>query len=199
MKRIILILLFLLCNPWNPPADAWMNVTTVGGGVAASGCTGTCKVGDTTTYSTAVSLGVEYMYCMRYAGAGTGNLSYAHISHDGTSSENAKVCVYSSSDTTPQNGDAKIGCSGAIAANSDAWYQSAGKLGGAVTDGTNYWVCIISDTTNWSQHRNNTTGSKTWYWYNGTGIYASPPATLTPPSSWSNTADRDISCYVDIE
>lgn len=48
MKRIILILLFLFCNPWRPPADAWMNVTTCGGGVPAA-ATAYCTAATTCT------------------------------------------------------------------------------------------------------------------------------------------------------
>ena len=81
----------------------------------------------------------------------SGKVYTAYIYHFSTGNDNVKVCLYSDDgDSTPDSGDDLVICSGTIASGSSAgWKTDTLASNPAVATGTNYWLCIISDSTAW--------------------------------------------------
>jgi hypothetical protein len=193
----ILLLFAVPCYALNP-FQAFM-MSAGASGAAAPACNpASNEVGDRTDYGTEhIDFSADTLYCFLYTADCSGTLGYAYIYHYGTATDNAKVCVYSDDgDGNADAGDTKIACSDAITASADQQYQSSGKLGGSVIKDTNYWVCVIPDSTGFDVTRT-ASGYRTLNWGVETGSYATPPNNLT--NATSDTASRDFSVYVGIE
>ena len=141
MKRLLIILCIVL---FVTPCLA--NQIIIGKKKAAASCSvDTNEVGDRTDYSATghFSFTNTYMGCVEATANCSGTLEYAFARHYGTASDKGKVCVFNRlSAAPPDSNDTLIGC-GEITTSSNDWAQSAAKVGGAVTNGANYWICII--------------------------------------------------------
>lgn len=155
-------------------------------------------LGDTNDYgSEHTMISSESMYCVRYTAPVSGTLGKGYVQHYGTGSENAKIYVYNDlgTDNTPDTSDTLLIASGAIAASADQQYATASDLGGNVTSGGKYWVCVMADTTGFDLVR--TATAATSLWYSGyTGGYATPPSTL---QTMTEATSRAMSVYVEIK
>lgn len=128
----------------------------------------------------------------------SGKVYTAYLYHFSTGDDNAKVCLYSDDgDSAPDSGDDLVICSGTIASGSSAgWKTDSLATNPAVSTGTNYWLCIISDSTAWAYIY--TSGVDQKYLVQA-GAYASPPATLDPGvESWGNVSNRSVSMYMTV-
>ena len=205
MKRLFLILLILI---WPVFVSAQcLELAMVQGdpemvddtAAPPAGCSaGSNEIGDRTEYAEGYTLAGTGGFCLLYTADCTGTLAYPYIYHYGTQADNAKVCAYSDDgDSIPNVGDLLLGCSGVIASGSSAgWKTDSTDLTDAVTVASPYWVCIVPDpATQWASLRTSS-GSGTQYYQSGFS-YASPPANLD--GSWSSTALRDYSLYIEIE
>ena len=192
MKRLLIILCILL---FVTPCLA--NQIIIGKKKAGPTCSvDTNEVGDRTDYSATghFSFTNTYMGCVEATANCSGTLEYAFARHYGTASDKGKVCVFNRlSAAPPDSNDTLIGC-GEITTSSNDWAQSAAKVGGAVTNGANYWICIIGASEEFDIARTGS-GSKTLYYVASGANYTTPSLDL----SFSNQANRDYSMYVRIE
>ena len=192
MKRIPIILCILL---FVTPCLA--NQIIIGKKKAGPTCSvDTNEVGDRTDYSATghFSFTNTYIGCVEATANCSGTLEYAFARHYGTASDKGKVCVFNRlSAAPPDSNDTLIGC-GEITTSSNDWAQSAAKVGGAVTNGANYWICIIGASEEFDIARTDS-GSKTLYYVASGANYTTPSLDL----SFSNQASRDYSMYVRIE
>lgn len=196
MLTRILLALLLFCTP----AFADDDDTVVVGCPTGVACNpATDDVGDRAEYATGMNVAENNMKCMPYTASCSGTLGYAYAFHNGTSNENVKIVVYSDAAAggAPVIGDTKVGsASAAMASSTDAeWVQSSGKLGGSVVSGNPYFVCLISDSTVWSQRFQSTGASSIWL--NELSNYTTPPANLD--GTWAETTTNEVSVYVAIE
>ena len=174
------------------------------------GGTGVCNpltddVGDKTETGTDGAFATDYAYCYLTIAACSGTLSYAELWHRGTTADfTAKVGVFLSADGgtyphEPAAHDTLVGdWSAAITSTtSQAWTESSNELGGTVVAGSYYWLCTIGGDSvagDWTHEYNSGSG----YYMGTTGIYATPPATLTETGTW-NAVGRLWSVYVKIK
>lgn len=131
----------------------------------------------------------------------TGALNYAKIYQPVAETKNVKVCIYNRTTTTPVEADTLVGCSGAIAfdSNADEWKPSGttATVSGNVTKGNNYWIATIGDA-NAFHFRYNSAGSGCFY-DTVAGSYSSPPANLVGDGSWTTNGEfGNSSVYVTI-
>jgi hypothetical protein len=125
----------------------------------------------------------------------SGKLYTAYLRHRGTGTDYAKVCVYTDDgDSAPDAGDSLLVCSGVITGNeNEVWESAAMTSNPSVSTGTNYWVCMIGDTSAWNYYYNTGVARKN---QTVAGSYASPPSDLT--GTWNNSANYQISMYVTV-
>ena len=160
----------------------------------------THEVGDRGEYSTDVNLGTDDAICSGpYTPECSGTLKYGYVRHSGTGTDNAKVCVYlDDGDGVADADDTKVGCTGAITGNADdTWYTDSSTIGGAVSTGSSYWVCVASNSTNWVSLMN-TSGTHKRYTVDAFG-YTTPPNTLTGDTITLSDSSSEFSVYVTIE
>jgi hypothetical protein len=195
MLRWISLLLILFA------VNAYANCTVVVG--QPTGAAPTCNVstnelgvrGEGASNTTSAE---DRIGCNLVAPDCSGKLYTAAIYHFSTGNDNVKVCVYSDDgDSAPDSGDDLVICSGAIASgSSNGWKTDVLASNPSVATGTNYWLCIISDSTAWAYIY---TGSVAQKYLVQAGAYANPPATLDPGAgSWGNVSDRSVSVYVTV-
>ena len=203
MKKTILIFCAVLILGWAGTADAQQCQEALKGVIARKNAAPSCnpatnEVGDRGEYATGMNVAENNMKCIPYTADCSGTLGYAYAYHSGTDAENVKVVVYSDAAAggAPVVGDLKIAASAAMSSSTDAeWAQSSGKLGGSVTSGNPYWVCLVSDSTVWVNNIQ-TTGSVS-IWLNTGSNYAAPPDNLD--GTWGETTTNEVSVYVAIE
>jgi len=191
MKRL-LILLFLLL-----PATSWGIMGPIVGGGGNSCSVSTNAVGDKTDYSPESSgISADQYVCHFYqAPTCSGTFSTAYFYHSGTDSQTAKVCVFSAqhgTDHAPDSGDTKVGCSEGTTVSTQAWQTLSGTVGGAITPGGYYYVCLASSGSLLLMR----TASGTGNGYVASLNYATPPANMN--GTWSTTANRSYSLYVTV-
>lgn len=139
------------------------------------------------------------MLCARYQANCSGTWGYAYTYHTDSGSDNAKVCVYDSGNTTPTSDSTLVAsstCQIVSSSTDGGWDESAGKIGGTAVSGNYYWLCIVGDTTEWINGLE-PSGAKTIY-ENTSSNYGSPPANLD--GTWGTfTTTADLALYVVIE
>lgn len=125
------------------PAEA-RNISVIVGGSSSGGssCNSSAnEVGNRNQEATAETFNAGYGWMFRTTADCTGNLDTGYIYSGNTDAFLAKVCVYTSSDTTPQSGDALVGCTTEISGGSPLGLKSAAAAGTyAVTNANNYWI-----------------------------------------------------------
>lgn len=215
MKRLLFIPLIFLCSAlWaadgpalcmpdspavcgkEPLQLARMNPYLAGAGVAA-GFTG--YIGTNSVLGTDTTANPGYYIIQRYqatatSGSGDGELKRGYFYHNGSGGTETivGVCVYSSSSSTPQSGDSRIGCTSEITAVTNDW-ASGDFPSGTVTAGNYYWIFVCSQTTGW-QTKMTATSSE---YYKAT-VDCTAPSTLG--SGWSEyTNNYPYSLYVTVE
>lgn len=190
MKKLLLLVLLLL-----PLRADSMHMIGFG---AAGNCGGAQVMGYNTigtnfgrTYQNAETLNVFTAPC-------TGTLTTAYAYHVSTDSETAKICVYlDDGDNDADSGDTKVACSGVISSAVDGEWASASFSGGAITQGSIYWVVLAggSATDGWWTKWDEDTGSD--YGHDGgNNVYTNEPATLGGTYS---PLDRKYSAYVTVQ
>lgn len=105
-----------------------------------------------------------------------------------------KIGVYlDDGDNAPDSGDTVVGCSSTITTTAvDEWVTVAETIGGAVSTGSNYWVCVHLESVV-SNQRVCRTGTGTGFYKTGTGWYATPPAALDSMTSINENGDFYVS------
>jgi hypothetical protein len=129
----------------------------------------------------------------------SGTLTTAYVAHGNTSEATAKVCVYTNDGDSPDAGDLKLGCSGAITSSAVEW-KSSNMDGGSVVSGQNYYMCIFIDdnSTNAFSIDKSTTNTTIYYKTNPV-LYDNPGNTLyNVYGGWSNYTHPMRSVYVTI-
>jgi hypothetical protein len=193
-----LISLQIAASQWlnvPPPAEA-RNLMVVGGVVPVGGCsnnTSTDFIGYKTAGATSESVPSDTLSLLRYQATSltcsTGTLETAYLYNRYDGSSHAKICIYTSSDTTPQEADALVGCSSTIFGDtSSTWYSAAADGSYTITKNNYYWVGVYGVTEGWDYRSD---GSSSTLYYKDVG--ASPPATLGV--GWSNSSSRGLTSY----
>lgn len=200
MKKIITILLVLaLC--WSVYGASISGRPCPGGAAACANNPATDYVGDTTVYTGESGSYTGYdMYCYLYTAptmtCDTGTLGYAYF-HGSDSGDTISICVYlDDGDSAPDSGDTKVGCASVTLTSSAAWTQSAAKISQAVSKSSDYWVCVINRNNNSVTATRTASGSRSVY-YKLNDSDPGEPNTL--PDGMGSTADRDVSCYIEVE
>lgn len=209
MKKIILVLLLVLALVSTSegqrriggvqrggPSGAGDPLRTPTGGGSGSPAAGGCnpasnEVGDRTDYSGANLEGMDgdMMYAFRVQADCTGTLGDAYIYHGNTTASAVKVCVYTSSSTTPQSADAVVRCSGAIAGGtSTGWKTVDESASGSVTSGNYYWITYTVASGNAWSYAHNASGTL-YYKSCDSTCYADIPTNMaTMGTGWSSAA-----------
>lgn len=203
MKRLCLILFVLLLLAAPAMAEEPLQLARMSGPMLGSGggVVAACgNLGQTTDYgSEHTDMSGDMIFCQRYQAPCSGSLGYGYVHHYGTASDNCKIIVYNDAGSTPgvpDSGDSKIGNTSAISASADQQYKSSEKLGGSITSGNYYWVCVVADpTTGWDIVRTATSANKIYYSIY-TNAYTNVPTEL---ASLMEATSRDISLYVEVE
>jgi hypothetical protein len=176
--------------------------TVCGTGGSVSGCNpANDEVGSRSTGGSAQAFSNGYVYCNYATADCTGTLGKAYI-WNGNADDDVKVGIFTAASSAPPDiNDTVIAWSGEITSTdgAESWWASSTDLGGSVTSGSGYYICIITSTDNWAG--NYDAGSTLYYNAVETGhSYASPPDTLyADEDGWSSTADRKIEVYVEIK
>jgi hypothetical protein len=199
MKRFLIIFLIILL----PSLSHAGGVIMMGGGVAAAaaGCSTTTEevglrggeAGGTLTSFSA------NLYCMLSTASCSGTLDTIYIYHQEAAADVVKVCIYDDAGSSVGAPDATDGnvlsyCSTEISSSLVEWASQAVGGSHTVAASTNYWVCIISDATEWKTTYN--AGSYDVQYRVGIN-YTTPPANLYTGFSDLTTA-YDISVYITI-
>lgn len=169
-----------------------------GAGEVQSGCSGgtTHYIGDTSVNATQFTMTENILYCFYVQANCTGTLGYAHVYHDSTGTDNIKVAVYGDivDPSAEPDGESMIGNAVELASQAGvAWKVSAAKVTGSVVSGTNYWLCHISDATQWVSKRDTTGGDS-----ESVASSYTTPSNPMPSSGWSSNTYA-YSMYVEIE
>jgi hypothetical protein len=188
---IILILAWLPCYAQMMPFPGPVN--------SVSAIVG-CNLGDIiATHNDAYDVLSDGATCSQFTASCSGTLGYGHVIHHGTSNEEAKICVYQEIDADVEpdaNDNVKVGCSNAISSGSSEGTKTTDAvIGGAITSGNVYWVCVLGGAASFNVYYTND-GAYTM-WFIGAGFsYASPPANMG--SGWSSSTTSNISAYVEV-
>lgn len=164
---------------------------------AASCSASTDYIGHTTIETTNANMVEDRISCRAFqatatSGCTTGNLAAAYMSHHGTGADNAWLALYvdASNDGAgaPVADDTLVANSvTTLSSSTDGENATASVTAGvSVTIGNWYWVCCNTDSTAWSRHYATGAASSSYY-SNEAGSYASPPANLTPTSTWTGS------------
>ncbi len=129
----------------------------------------------------------------------SGTLTTAYVAHGNTSEATAKVCVYTNDGDSPDAGDLKLGCSGAITSSAVEW-KSSNMDGGSVVSGLNYYMCLFIDDNSANAFSvDKSSINTTLYYKTNTGFYDTPGDTLYNASTgWSNASTTTRSVYVSV-
>lgn len=193
--KILITLFILVCA-----SPAW-GFMLVGGRPQSS--TATCST--TTDYCGTISnsannglLVEDVMYAGIYtpvcaSGCSSGTFSTGFVRHNGTSADDAKICLYlDDGDSVPGSADTLVECE-QVASSIDEWAASTVDFSAAAACGSNYWVLLITDNSQFNSYRDTSTG--TVYYITSVGSYTTPPANLA--GTWA-TVTRTNDAYVEI-
>jgi hypothetical protein len=200
MKKILICLFLILFIVSSAFAGGTI---TIGKKKSGSSCNpDSNEVGNRTEYGGDSELSLDYMACVRAQADCTGTLGYAYAyMYSGDNGESFKVCVYNSASAgPPDSGDTALSgstCRTITATSSSQWEQSSGKIGGSVSSGTYYYICLISGAA--TTMTKGTEAGFSWYGESISGSYATPPSDLTEGDGWSTISDTGVSFYVAIE
>lgn len=195
MKKIIYIILFLLIAM---PLFGQSTVIVAKKKTAASCSVDTNEVGDRTQEATDRALAQGYLYLFASTADCTGDLAIPYLYFAGASGDSVTVrlCIYSKSDTTPQEADALICDSGDIAGGGDAeWKAGTTCASGSVTNTTGYWVGVQlrASTNAWTAKR---AGTATLYYVSRN--QTSCAANLSGLSFSTSASNAPLSAYFQI-
>jgi len=194
MKRIPIILCILF---FAVPSLA--NQIIIGKKKAAASCSvSTNEVGDRTLEATDRALSQGYLYMFAATADCTGDLAIPYLYFAGASGDSVTVrlCIYSKSDTTPQEADALICDSGDIAGGGDTeWKAGTTCASGSVTNTTGYWIGVQlrASTNAWTAKR---AGSATLYY--ASRNQTSCAANLSGLSFSTSASNAPLSAYFQI-
>ncbi len=193
MKKFILAILclFLSSTCWaaEPVQLSRLGAAVVGAGGSGAGtpCNAANDyIGNKTVEAATNAIGADYIFCYRSAAVCAGTTSctlkagYAYST--GNNGSIASLCAYSDLGTagSPDVSDLKLSCT-SVDDVTNNWATGNMDTATAVTNGTNYWVCIAPKTANWSGVHVASGGLK----YKAcSGCADSPPATLD--GTWSD-------------
>lgn len=160
--------------------------------------TATNEVGDRTLEATDRSLSQNLLYMFASTADCTGDLAIPYLYFAGASGDSVTVrlCIYSKSDTTPQEADALICDSGDIVGGGDTeWKAGTTCASGSVTNTTGYWVGVQtrSSTNPWTAKR---AGTATLYYTSRSST--SCAATLTGLTFSTSASNAPLSAYFQI-
>lgn len=193
MKNILIAILILLATIFQAEAKTCNVVVGQPTGAAPSCSVDTNEVGDRTQESTDRTMTDNYLYLFASTADCTGNLKVPYVYYNGTSAYTMRLCLYSKSDTTPQEADALICDSGDIVTDSSAgWKTGTTCASGSVTNTTGYWIGwqMKSD---WTAKRKNTVD----LYYAASNVNMCP-ATLAGLSFSTSAGQGPLSSYFQI-
>jgi hypothetical protein len=194
MKKLFIILCILF---FATPCLA--NQIIIGKKKAAPSCSvDTNEVGDRTQEATDRTLSQGYLYMFAATADCSGNLAIPYLYFAGASGDSVTVrlCIYSKSDTTPQEADALICDSGDIAGGGDAeWKAGTTCASGSVTNTTGYWIGVQTWAVGgaWTGKR---AGSATLYY--ASNSVSTCAATLTGLTFSTSASNAPLSAYFQI-
>ena len=204
MRKILLSIFFSLLVAYSAYAICPAIIGGAGEGEGSS-CTASTpgndndEVGDLTIETNNVSISKGASYCFLRTADCSGTLAVGYVYNGNGDDSDSKIGVFADDgDSTPDSGDSSIGTSGGINSASIEWATDSSTIGGSVSSGSSYWVCIFVDDSAANNWRAKGAGSTTVYYINGSGHYDTPPSDLT--GSWSTLATTgDLSAFVGIE
>lgn len=174
--------------------------STATGGASPSCAVANNEIGHRTTHDYGINIANGGATCSLYSADCSGTLEVGYVYHMSDDTENVKICVYADAgtDDVPDVLDTKVACSNAISGtNTTTWENSDASLTGSVTAGTNnYWICLVSDSTVWTNGFASTGTSKRYT--NSSFNYTTPPDNLD--GTWTlGDSSSELSAYVRIE
>lgn len=195
MKKLIYIILLLLIAT---PLFGQSTVIVAKKKAAATCSVSTNEVGDRDVESTDRSLSQNVLYMFASTADCTGDLAIPYLYFAGASGDSVTVrlCIYSKSDTTPQEADALICDSGDITGGGEVgWKAGTTCASGSVTNTTGYWIGVqVRNTTNaWTAKR---AGTATLYYVSRSA--SSCAATLTGLTFSTSASNAPLSAYFQI-
>jgi hypothetical protein len=195
MRKIIYIILLLFIAT---PLFGQSTVIVAKKKAAATCSVSTNEVGDRDIESTDRTLSQGYLYMFAATADCSGNLAIPYLYFAGASGDSVTVrlCIYSKSDTTPQEADALICDSGDIAGGGDAeWKAGTTCESGSVTNTTGYWVGVQlrASTNEWTAKR---AGTATLYYASRSNT--SCAATLSGLTFSTSASNAPLSAYFQI-
>jgi hypothetical protein len=163
---------------------------------AAATCSvDTNEVGTRSELATDRTLSSGYLYLWAATADCTGDLAVPYLYHNATDTPTVRLCIYSKSDTTPQEADALICDSGDIVTGgSTGWKTGTTCASGSVTSTTEYWIGVqLRAGDNWVGKRGS---SATLYYVNGSASTCA--ATLTGKTFSTSASNAPLSAYFQI-
>jgi hypothetical protein len=156
----------------------------------------TNEVGDRTTQAGYGDIPSDQMYCMPATADCSGTLKYPYVQHRGTDAETCKIAIYTRTAASDPSGEDLVAASAAISSGgADGWATNSTTVGGSVTSGSLYWVCVIAGADSFYTYRLTSAGT-TMYYKGVAGSYNNPPDPA--PEGWSSTT-MNYAAYVEIE
>lgn len=195
---LILLLFFAI------PAFADCTIMIAGKKVAAGCDPDTNEVGDRVdTYSDTNLVLDGYIKCEVYPADCTGTANTGFIYRVSISdTDNCKIGLCDSADGSTEHSPAThdancVWSTGdTFTSKQEGWMTMTGDLGKSVTNGKYYWRCVMGGAGDCRVKYKASAGSKKTYSASGF-TYASPPENLD--GTWTETAERNRSAYVEIE
>jgi hypothetical protein len=191
MKRLFIILCILF---FATPCLA--NQIIIGKKKAVPSCSvDTNEVGTRSELATDRTLSSGYLYLWAATADCTGDLAVPYLYHNATDTPTVRLCIYSKSDTTPQEADALICDSGDIVTGgSTGWKTGTTCASGSVTSTTEYWIGVqLRAGDNWVGKRGS---SATLYYVNGSASTCA--STLTGKTFSTSASNAPLSAYFQI-
>jgi hypothetical protein len=199
MKKLLLLFLLLA---FAVPANAFNPLLVCTGAVASGGTscsTSTDYIGNKTYEAYFAPLSEDRMYCIEYSptctsGCTEGTFDTALVRHVRTATENVKMLIYiDDGDSVPDSGDSLVSTSAEITSSTNE-ENASGSISGTATCGSSYFVCLVSDSTEWYAPRQET-GATTTYYQTISSSYDSSPSNLD--GSWGSVT-RELSMYATV-
>ena len=193
MKKLIYIILLLFIAT---PLFGQSTVIVAKKKAAATCSVSTNEVGDRDIESTDRALSQGYLYMFAATADCSGNLKVPYLYYNNTSTPTVRLCIYSKSDTTPQEADALICDSGDITAASEAgWIAGTSCASGSVTNTTGYWIGVQTWSVGgaWTAKR---AGTATLYY--ASRNHTSCAANLSGLSFSTSASNAPLSAYFQI-
>jgi len=192
MKKLIYIILLLFIAT---PLFGQSTVIVAKKKAAATCSVDTNEVGTRSELATDRTLSSGHLYLWAATADCTGDLAVPYLYHNATDTPTVRLCIYSKSDTTPQEADALICDSGDIVTGgSTGWKTGTTCASGSVTNTTEYWVGVqLRAGDNWVGKRG---GSATLYYASRSNT--SCAATLSGLSFSTSASNAPLSAYFQI-